>query len=371
MIRICFLRTDIDLMSGATTATLALAEALAQQPEYQVHIVSIYGEENTSGTTLAKEEDSSIKYYRLNPKSTRLRESFFAGVRKFREYVCEHAIAIVCSVGMSPAYTMLLALRGLNAKRVLIEHSSRSNKAEYGYKDDLAFRLITKKLNAIVVLTHRDQENYLSLYRVLPEKVHVIPNWVSEKTLASAALYDARENRLITVGRASKVKGYDLLVKVAALLKTKVPGWTWNLYGDGEMFDEVASWVHEADLEDFVILKGNDPEVLKRYQEHSIFVMTSYFEGLPLALLEARANHLPAVAFDCPTGPREAIDDGVDGFLIPCYETEIMAERLAELMNDEALRIRFSEASAQQVEKFSKDKVFAKWLDLFAELVKE
>jgi glycosyltransferase involved in cell wall biosynthesis len=64
------------------------------------------------------------------------------------------------------------------------------------------------------------------------------------------------------------------------------------------------------------------------------------------------------------------IDDGVDGFLIPCYEVETMAERLATLMDNEDLRTRFSEASAKQVVKFSKDVILAQWLTLFDDLTK-
>lgn len=366
---ICFLRTNMDYVSGATVATLALAEELAKNPEYQIHIVSIYGDGGAYDKPDLAAVDSGISFYRLSPGATRLRESFFRGARAFREYVKQHKIDLVCSVSMSPLLTMLYSLRGLDVKRVFIEHSSRSNKAEYGRTDEIILKIATKRLDAIVVLTNRDKENYRLIYKVPEEKIKIIPNWISEESLAVATPYDPSRKKLITVGRPSKVKGFDMLVQVAALLKDEFADWKWNIYGDGELFDETLGWIKEAGVENFVFLKGNDPEVLKRYGEHSIFVMTSYFEGLPLSLLEARANHLPAVAFDCPTGPREAIVDGEDGFLIPCYEIETMAARLAELMRDENVCNQFAKASEKQRGKFSKPLIFAQWYALLESLI--
>jgi glycosyltransferase involved in cell wall biosynthesis len=362
---VCFIRTDYGLRTGATSATLILAEALADEG-FNVRLLSIF-KKMAEPTDLL---NASMKHTYLNPAGTRQRHAFFKTTRKLRSYLKDNHIDIVCSVCMSPAVMVLLATMGMNVKRVFIEHSNRSNRVDYNKSDDMFFRMTVKRFDRVVVLTEADIKNYVEMFKTDKKKIRVIPNWIGDKALENSAPYDSAARKLVTVGNVDPVKGYDLLLRVAERARERFSDWQWDIYGGGEGLTDLRVQVEKRGLEDCVVLKGNDPEVLKRYREHSIFVMTSYFEGLPLALLEARANRLPAVAFDCPTGPREVIDDGVDGFLVPCYETEAMVDRLAELMGDSALRTRFSEASAKQVAKFSKDAIFARWLALFDELMK-
>jgi glycosyltransferase involved in cell wall biosynthesis len=343
-----------------------LAEALVDAG-FDVHLLSIFKKTDEPTDLFG----GWTKHRYLNPTGTRQRNAFFKTTRKLRRYLKDNHIDIVCSVCLSPAIMVLLATTGMKIKRVFIEHSNRSNRVDYSTSDDRIFRMTVGRFDRAIVLTQAEIRNYVEMFQVDEQMIRVIPNWIGSRALENSAPYDPMIRKLITVGNVDPVKGYDLLPRVAERVRERFPDWRWDIYGGGEGLAELRERIEEQGLEDFVVLRGSDPEVLKRYREHSIFVMTSYFEGLPLALLEARANHLPAVAFECPTGPREVIDDGVDGFLVPCYETEIMADRLAELMSDEALRTRFSAASATQVEKFSQEKIFAEWLDLFAGLVEE
>jgi glycosyltransferase involved in cell wall biosynthesis len=362
---ICFVRTDYGFKTGATNATLMLAEALVNEG-FDVHLLSIFKTAAESTDLL----NDLAKHTCLNPTGTRQRHAFFRTTRRLRSYLKNNHIDIVCSVCMSPAIMILLASVGMSIKKVFIEHSNRNNRIDYNKADERLFKMLVTHFDRVVVLTEAEVKNYTEMFKVKKSAIRVIPNWIGDEALEYFRSYDPTVKRLITVGNVGPVKGYDLLLDVAKYIKEKFPDWQWDLYGGGSDLEDLETQIREMGLEDFVILKGNDPEVLKRYREHSIFVMTSYFEGLPLALLEARANRLPAVAFDCPTGPREVIDDGVDGFLVPCYEVEAMAERLATLMSDDALRARFSEASAKQVAKFSKEAILTRWLTLFDSLTK-
>lgn len=92
--------------------------------------------------------------------------------------------------------------------------------------------------------------------------------------------------------------------------------------------------------------------------------MTSRYEGLPLVLLEAQQYNLPIVSFSCPTGPNEIIEDGVNGYLVECYNTDKLSEKLLELMEDEVLRQSFSEHAKDNLDKFNKDKILKQWLEL-------
>ena len=87
-----------------------------------------------------------------------------------------------------------------------------------------------------------------------------------------------------------------------------------------------------------------------------------------MVLLEAKANGLPLVSFDIETGPDEIIRDGVNGFLIPPYDTEIMAERICQLIENNDLRKRFSDNAKLDLEKFSSDRIIEQWNDLIKDV---
>ena len=125
----------------------------------------------------------------------------------------------------------------------------------------------------------------------------------------------------------------------------------------------------EEGLEKNVILKGLTNHMEKCYQNHAMYVLTSYREGLPLVLIEAKANALPLVSFDVISGPREIISHGEDGILIPPYDTEKMAEEIYELLEKPEKRLRLSENSQNNLELFSKETILSQWKALIQEFV--
>lgn len=108
------------------------------------------------------------------------------------------------------------------------------------------------------------------------------------------------------------------------------------------MFEEIQQRIEKEGLENNVHLMGLTDHMESCYQGHSMYVLTSYREGLPLVLIEAKANALPLVSFDIVSGPREIIRDGEDGKLIPPYDTEKMAGVIYELLKKPEERLRLS-----------------------------
>lgn len=102
----------------------------------------------------------------------------------------------------------------------------------------------------------------------------------------------------------------------------------------------------------------------EKYKEYSMYVLSSYREGLPLVLLEAKANRLPIVSFDIMTGPREIVRDGIDGILVPLYDLEKMGNAICSLIENEDLRSSMSLKSQENIYKFSKTAILKQWCDL-------
>ena len=96
------------------------------------------------------------------------------------------------------------------------------------------------------------------------------------------------------------------------------------------------------------------------------FAMSSKFEGLPMALMEAMALGLASIAFDCPSGPREIMRDGRDGMLIPANDGQRFKEGLNRLFSDEDLRLRLGKNAANSIkERYSIERVLGHWNEMF------
>lgn len=133
---------------------------------------------------------------------------------------------------------------------------------------------------------------------------------------------------------------------------------------NGTEFNNIKQKIIEYGLEKNVILKGAIKSVYDRYKEYSIYVLPSYREGLPLVLLEAKANKLPIVSFDIETGPNEIIENEVNGFLIPKYNVKEMAIKIDKLLKDKSLREKFSLNSYKNINEFKQDTIINHWIKL-------
>ena len=165
----------------------------------------------------------------------------------------------------------------------------------------------------------------------------------------------------MSVGRFSPEKQYNVLVEIADSVLKRYLDWKWYIYGNGETFPEIQNKIRLLGLEERIILKGEASDVSKIYAQAAMFVLTSQREGLPLVLLEAKANHLPCISFDIISGPGEIIQDNIDGFLIKPYEKEEMIKAIETLINNKSLRIKMSKSTGNNLEKFSNKTIMEKW----------
>lgn len=134
----------------------------------------------------------------------------------------------------------------------------------------------------------------------------------------------------------------------------------------GPAFNEIKEKIIKYNLRDNVILKGaiNPILVYNQYNNYAMFVLTSYREGLPLTLLEAKANKIPIVSFDIETGPNEIVENNVNGFLIEKYNIKEMAIRIDELLKNKDLRQKFSNNAYKNINKFRQDTIINEWINL-------
>ncbi len=220
-----------------------------------------------------------------------------------------------------------------------------------------------KKLDRLVVLTEKSKASWPEL-----SNVEVIPDPLPFQVDAKS---DLHAKRIITIGRYAYQKGYDMLLRVWAEIEKKYPDWQLAIYGMGDQ-DSLWNQMRELGIDaDSCLLNGPVNDVIKEYQNSSVFVLPSRFEGFGLVIIEAMSCGVPVVAFNCPMGPDEIISDGEDGFLVPVGDIRALAEKLQTLMQNQELRMKFSETAYRNSGRYRIDKISNQWIQLFTQLSEE
>ena len=257
-------------------------------------------------------------------------------------------------------------------KKVLEIHFGKLKRLQYGRKG--LWRLadiwrtrqderLVRRFDRFVVLTEEDR----GYWGDVPGMV-VIPNARTYTPQECAAL-DSR--RVIAVGRYTHQKGFERLIEAWRLLSGKVQGWRLDIIGDGEERAALQGLVDKYDLGGSVTLVPPTNDMPAVYNGASLVAMSSRYEGLPMILVEAQAYGLPIVSFDCKCGPADVVEDGVTGYLVPEGDIEALAQRLEAVMRDDVLRKRMGAAAREASERYSVERVMARWVELFECVVKE
>lgn len=204
--------------------------------------------------------------------------------------------------------------------------------------------------------------------------VPVIPNpvvWpLPEQTprIAPDALC-ARERRvLLAVGRLNAVKNYGTLIEVFSRLVDKYPTWDLVILGEGPERPALEAAVRAHKLEERVRMPGIAGNVGEWHARSDLYVLSSESEGFPNALAEALCQGLPAVSFDCDTGPRDIIRHGIDGLLAAAQDATALEQALDRLMGDDGLRQEFAVKAVDARQRFHIDRITGMWETLFREL---
>ena len=224
----------------------------------------------------------------------------------------------------------------------------------------LYFRTIERNADVVVTLTSGAKQLWHKAKHVV-----VIPNF-SSMTIKNYS--NCKKKRIIAVGRLGKEKGFERLLDIWQIVSKRYPDWYLDIYGDGELKEQLKNKIVFNHIRN-VTLCGAKSNISEEYSKSSICAVTSYFEGFSLVLLEAIKHGVPCIAYDCPFGPRNIIEDGKCGFLIEEGNNTLFAERLCTLIEDEQLRHHFSKAALERAKFFDTEKIMMRWKKLFEDLI--
>jgi glycosyltransferase involved in cell wall biosynthesis len=167
---------------------------------------------------------------------------------------------------------------------------------------------------------------------------------------------------ILAVGRLVKQKGFDSLLEAFSSLVRPHPTWDLAILGEGEERIDLERRRHALGLDGRVFLPGKVGNVGDWYERADIFALSSNYEGFPNALAEAMGYGLPAVSYDCLTGPRDIIREGIDGYLVrPVGDAQCFASALRRLIEDDEMRRRMSLKAVEVRTRFSRSKILTQW----------
>ncbi len=359
--KICFIHKGFSESGGIERVISILINELIR--EYEIHLVIMEKWDRDSFVVSLPENIIGIGW---NTDATMREIIFCGGIRRLRNYLKANEIDIAIACGTLYYVLVAVAAKGIKTRSICWEHSNANNRADHKFQ--MQARYVGARFgDAIVALTKQDQGLYESKYH--PKRLRQIYNPVDPR-LTRADDYTEQKKKIISVGRFSAQKNYPALVEIANVVLKKHHDWIWDIYGGGST--EIKEWmmksIAEKGLRGKLNLKGQSDNLYDQYRDYDFLVMTSLYEGFSMALLEALASGLPLVVFDVECGPKEIIEDGVNGYLISGFDQKRMAGCIEGMITDPELLREMKHRTGNNLWSFTMERIIEQWKALFEDL---
>ena len=355
---------------GAERAAVLLAEGFLQQG-HQVSFVTFRGKE----TDFYKLPDQVERIALDLKKPVTLMEALWRNAQKIwilRQTICSLQPDIVISFLDRINILTLLALIQTGYP-VLVSEQNNPLLASSGIWWD-KLRNLTYPLAAKVVSSSKGVDDYFTWLPTTKRAVIYNPLVVVENDQNTVKLPKGAEpdkKWVIAMGRLTYQKGFDILLSAFQKIARKHLDWQLLILGEGELRSELENLREDLGLSDRVLFPGLISNPFPLLKHSKLFVLSSRFEGFGNVLIEAMACGLPVISYDCPSGPREIIRDGVDGILVPNEDKLALASAMDRLMSDSEERQSLAFCAPERAKQFSLEKIVERWELLFTGLTQK
>ena len=300
-------------------------------------------------------EDENLKQSTLKRNVNR--------IRFIRNLCKKEQIDVVVSFMREPNVRALLATFGLRTKTIISVRND-PNREYIGTFGKMVGKILLTCADGAVFQTE-DAKRWFP--QKLQKKAKVIYNVVASKFFETTY---CGEHDIITVGRISPQKNHTMLIKAFEKVHEKFPEERLVICGRTQTEMGIEELIKNLKLEDSVILLGqrdNVPEILSKAK---LFVLSSDYEGMPNALMEAMAVGVPAVSTDCPCGgPRELFGKKLETLLTPVGNIDALADKMIFLLENDKERENIGKELKQRAHLFRVDDVGQKWIDYIESLL--
>ncbi|GGT41022.1 glycosyltransferase family 4 protein [Streptomyces purpureus] len=382
--RISFLLHNAYGIGGTIRTTFNLAQVLAERHDVEIVSVFRHREEPTLGAPpgvtmrhLVDLRKNSPDYDGDHPDYKKPARVFPRGDGRWKQYsrltdarLGAHLKNLQADVvvGTRPGLNVHIARQARRGPvRVGQEHLTLDSHG-YRLRREIGHRYAL--LDAVTTVTEADARSYRTRLKLPGVRIDAVPNSVPAPSVPPA---DSTAKWVVAAGRLTNVKRYDLLVKAFAQVVAERPDWRLRIYGSGDATgnekNALRALIELHRLHNHVFLMGPANPLEPEWVKGSIAAVTSRIESFGMTIVEAMRCGVPVVSTDCPHGPREIIEDGVDGRLVPVGDADAVAAALLALINDDELRRKTGQAALAASERFDPARIAERHEALFAELV--
>lgn len=338
---------------GAERAIVNLATGLSERGYHTILVTSFRAQDEYKlGAKVERLslEDEQISRSRLARNISR--------IKKLRAICKEKNPDIMISFMAEPAMRAQIATVGLRVKNIVSVRSD-PDRVYVGLKGFLLGKVMLPTADGCVFQT-RDAQAWFP--RRLRQKSRIIYNPVAKE------FYEVErkpvENKIVTCGRLCEVKNHKLLIQAFSEVLRVFPDVQLEIYGIGELEDELQLFITELEIADHARLMGNVMNVPEILSVADLFVLSSDQEGMPNALMEAMAAGVPSIATDCPCGgPRELMGDELKEMLVPVKDVQAMSKKMIELLSDTDRKCEIGTQMKRRARIFCAERVFDAWVD--------
>lgn len=257
------------------------------------------------------------------------------------------------------------------SKKVLELHFNKFFRIQYGRKGIIGLidrwrtrqdERIVRRFDKFVVLTNEDKGYWGGL-----PNIEVIPNAAIH---VSKNYSEVKNKRVIAVGRLDYQKGFDRLIQAWKLVQHtgRFSDWKLDIFGQGEWREMLQQMIDKQGLQNTVKINPPTNAILNEYVHSSLLVMSSNYEGFGMVLVEAMSCGVPVISFDCKCGPKDIIQTGINGLLVPNGDIQALADAMMKVMENEAYRKMLSLNARKVVDTYSEQAVMSQWIRLFTSI---
>lgn len=356
MKKICFISGDISRSGGTERVGTIIANELSKR-EYSVSILSFW---KCAGSYFHVDPNIKVDGL-LCAKEGKLYRTYIYPVIKLHNYIQTNDIDIIIDIDTVLSVYSCMAVIGTKCKVISWEHFNYWAMVEKNKKKRfIAKKIIKRWASKLVVLTDQDRVKHIDTYNMADEFVRTIHNPCLMNVIPS---YNFNNNTFLAVGRLTRQKGFDLLLKAWSQFQKVNDTWKLVILGSGELKEELVTLSKKLDLKKVHFVE-HTANVEQYYREASCYLLPSRYEGFPMVLLEAQSYGLPCIAFDCKTGPADLIKDNENGFLVENANINKFAECMQKFTKDRSAAEAMSAASLENMKRYRLSSIIDEWEDI-------